>query len=166
METISPLIAVHAAAAIIVLVAGGIQILRPRRDRAHRWLGRSWLAAMLGVCVTSFFIHPHGFSWLHGLAIWTLFSISMAIWRILAGDVRGHRAWMVGTYLGTLVAFGFAIATPGRLMPRLLASDPLALLLGTFGIAALAAVWAAVIIGALRSGRRGKRAVDAATSEA
>lgn len=154
MTALTPLVLIHVIAAGLVLVVGGAQILRPRRDAAHRWIGRSWIVVMIVVCTTSFFIHPHGFSWLHALAVWTLFAISMGFWRIRSGDVRGHRAWMIGTWLGTVIAFAFAVLTPARLLPRLLGSDPVALLAGAGGVVALSAAICATIIGTTRAPRR------------
>src|SRR5699024_12088802 len=104
METIPPVIVVHALAAGYVLLLGPLQILRRRRDLAHRLLGITWVAAMLAVCVSSFWIRPDGFSWLHGLSTWTLVCMEVAIGAVRAGHVALHRGFMIGSYLGQLAA--------------------------------------------------------------
>ena len=73
------IIVLHALAASLVLALGPVQILRRRRDRAHRILGRTCYAAMLVTCFSSFGIHPHGFSWLHGLALFTIVTSSLGV---------------------------------------------------------------------------------------
>ncbi|WP_114853373.1 DUF2306 domain-containing protein [Brachybacterium sp. YJGR34] len=143
MDTFTPVIAAHAICALYVLLLGPVQILRRRRDRAHRLLGTSWVAAMVLVCATSFAIMPDGFSWLHGLSIWTLVCLVLAITAIRRGSVPVHRGFMVGSYLGTLAAFSFAALVPARLIPRLLQSDPL------IAAATVLAVGAAVAVAVL-----------------
>ena len=48
-----------------------------------------------GALNTTTFIHPHGLTWLHGLAAFTLFSVGLAMWGILHGDVRMRRRNML-----------------------------------------------------------------------
>lgn len=122
------LIAAHAIAASVVLVLGPVNLLRRRRDGAHCALGRAWAGAILITCVTSFGIHPHGFSWLHGLSVFTLVSVSAGVAAIRRGDVAAHRANMTGCYLGTLIAFGFAALAPNRLIARMAVDEPATLL--------------------------------------
>lgn len=151
MSHFTPLIALHASCALYVLVVGPVQLLRRRRDRAHRILGASWVAVMVVNCVTSFFIHPQGLTWLHGLAVFTLFSVGLAIWGITHGNVAMHRRNMLGCYLGTLVAFGFAVGVPTRVIPQTLTSAPAVLLGSALGLAVLAGAWSATIIRTCRA---------------
>lgn len=127
------LVAVHAIAATVVIVFGPVNLLRPRRDVAHRLIGRAWVVAMLITCVSSFGIRPHGFSWLHGLAVFTLVSVTLGVVNIRRRNVGGHRANMLGSYVGTLVAFGFATLAPNRLIARMAFDDPA----GLVGVIAL-----------------------------
>ncbi|ACU84243.1 predicted membrane protein [Brachybacterium faecium DSM 4810] len=140
METIPPVIVVHALAAGYVLLLGPLQILRRRRDLAHRLLGITWVAAMLAVCVSSFWIRPDGFSWLHGLSTWTLVCMVVAIGAIRAGHVALHRGFMIGSYLGTLAAFAFAAFVPTGLIPQLLRSEPLVMTATALGVAGVVLV--------------------------
>lgn len=158
MESFTPFIAFHAVAAFFVLVLGPVQILRRRRDRVHRVLGVSWVAAMVVVCVSSFWINAGSFSWLHGLSIWTLLSIVLALIGIRRGNVGLHRGFMVGSYLGTLAAFAFAVLVPTRAIPRLLASEPVVAWGTALGVAAAVAIWVGVVMKGLpvARGRRGR----------
>lgn len=121
-------IVVHAVAASFVLALGPVNILRRRRDAAHRIIGRVYVAAMVLTCVSSFGIRSHGFSWLHGLATFTLFAMAMGVYAIRHGRVGRHRFNMVGAYLGTLTAFVFAALTPNRLLARMIVHDGWSLL--------------------------------------
>lgn len=154
MESITPVIAVHAVAALYVLLLGPLQILRRRRDTGHRLLGASWVAAMLVVCTSSFAIMPDGFSWLHGLSIWTLLCLVIAIVSIRRGSVEMHRGFMVGSYLGTLTAFAFAALVPTRLIPQLLRSEPLVAVVTLLAVAATVAAFAMFSIRVQRSPQR------------
>src|SRR5690625_1362412 len=62
MDAFTPVVTLHAVAATYVLLLGPLQILRRRRDLAHRIVGLSWLMAMVTVCLSSFWIAPDGFS--------------------------------------------------------------------------------------------------------
>ena len=125
METFTPIIVVHALAALFVLLLGPFQILRRRRDRAHRVLGVAWVSAMVVVCASSFGIHDGRFSWLHALATWTLLCMVFAIAGIRRRNVPVHRGFMIGSYIGTLAAFAFGIPlgmAAGTLVGGLLAA--------------------------------------------
>jgi uncharacterized membrane protein len=99
-----PLIALHAALAVLALALGGAVLWRPKGTRSHKLLGRFWLAAMVGVAVSSFWIFEirrgAGPSWIHLLSVWTLISLALAVWFIRRGNVRAHQGFMVGTFLG------------------------------------------------------------------
>lgn len=65
---------------------------------------------------------------------------------ILHGDVRMHRRNMLGCYLGTLAAFGFAVGVPTRAISQTFASSPVTLLGAALGITLLVAAWSGTII--------------------
>ncbi|MEL6584094.1 MAG: DUF2306 domain-containing protein [Pseudomonadota bacterium] len=110
----------HAMAALVAVVLGAVQLLRRRRDTLHRWMGRTWLALMVGVAVSSFWIYGFRvwgpFSPIHLLSIMTLVMLALALLAIRRGDVRGHRNWMIGIYTGALVITGAFTLLPGRTM--------------------------------------------------
>jgi uncharacterized membrane protein len=56
-------------------------------------------------------------SWIHLLSIWTLISLTLAVWFIRRGEVRAHKAFMVGTFLG-LARAGLGAMAPGRALSR------------------------------------------------
>lgn len=145
------MIASHAVLATAALLLGPVNILRRRRDRAHRILGITWVALIGGVCLTSFGIHPHGFTWLHGLALWTLLCMVLGVMGIVHGQVHLHRGMMVGSYVGTVIAFLFATVIPERLIPTMLREEPLTIVATVAAVGATCAVW---VVAVLRTSRR------------
>lgn len=149
----TPLIAIHAVAAAYVLLLGPINILRRQRDRTHRFIGYTWVGVMAVTCFSSFgIVHAGGFSWLHALSVYTLFSIGAGVWSIVrSGNRVAHRYNMIGAYLGTLIAFVFAAAIPSRRIPQLALNDPASLALAAALVVASALGF---FLAVLRGGRR------------
>lgn len=120
----------HVVAALYVLALGPINIFRKRRDRTHRIIGYSWVSAMYFVCVSSFWIVTDGrYSWLHALSAFTILTVTLGLVNAIRRNIQAHRANMIGSYVGVVIAFGFAVGVPGRHIPMLLAADP-----GTAGL--------------------------------
>ncbi|MBT8163022.1 MULTISPECIES: DUF2306 domain-containing protein [Arthrobacter] len=125
MGNLSVLVVSHLVAALYVIAIGPVQILRPRRDRLHRTMGYLWVSAMYYVCLSSFWIVSEGhFTWLHALSAFTLVTVTLGLMAAIKGNIRAHRGNMIGSFFGTLIAFGFAVGVPGRSLPRLMASNP------------------------------------------
>src|SRR3954451_13343618 len=126
------LIALHAVGATLAVVLGGHQVLRRRKgDLLHRRIGRLWIADMYLVAVSSFGIrqlNPGHFSWIHGLSLWTIVTLSLAVWTARRTNVRAHVRWVVGSYLGLLGAGLAAVAVPSRMVPQTAMHAPWALL--------------------------------------
>lgn len=72
---------------------------------------------MLVGCFLSFGItHKGSYSWLHGLAVYTIYQIFRGMRAIRAKNLRVHKRAMIGSYLGSVVAFIFAAAIPDRII--------------------------------------------------
>lgn len=121
-----PLLLVHLAAALLSLALGPINILRRRRDRTHRMVGRTWVAAMVVTCLTSFGLRGAngGYSWLHGLSVFTLVTVTLGVVAIRRGNRRGHVGNMVGSLIGIWIAFLFAALVPDRTIAQVASTDP------------------------------------------
>ncbi|MFB9775533.1 DUF2306 domain-containing protein [Brevibacterium otitidis] len=170
METIPLAVIVHASAAFLVLLIGPINIFRPRRDALHRMLGRTWVGLMYLTCGSSFFFGlEDGFTFLHGLSVFTTVTVTLGVWMITRGNKRGHIGNMVGSYVGTLIAFGFAAFVPTRLIWTTAVTNPVALAAFAAALALIAAAWVAVLRARLGCQRRAPSAsagVPVAGSEA
>ena len=111
------MIAFHIASALLALALGALMLSLRKGTPVHRLLGRLWATVMVLVAVSSFWIMEirdgAGFSVIHLLSAWTLVALALAVWFIRRGNVRAHKGFMIGTYLG-LVGAGLGALAPGR----------------------------------------------------
>ena len=115
--------AIHLAAVVPAVAIGVAQLFMTKGTPRHKALGWIWVLAMAVVAVSSFWIMElrkgGGFSVIHLLSLWVLFSLVCAIWFIRRGNVRAHKRFMVGVMLG-VVGAGIGAVTPGRFLTQLL----------------------------------------------
>ena len=120
----SPLIQAHAVAALAAIALGAAQFALPKGGRRHRLAGRAWVALLALVALSSFGIREirqfGPFSWIHGLSVFTLVTLVLAVGLARAGRIAAHRWTMVGLYLGALLITGLFTLVPGRIMHRVL----------------------------------------------
>jgi uncharacterized membrane protein len=118
----SPVIQIHACAAIAAFILGGAVLFRKKGDNPHKRLGRVWAALMVIVAISSFFIWQIRlfglFSPIHILSVLTLLGLWHAIAAVRAGRIQVHRRLMQRLYIGALVVAGFFTFMPGRIMYR------------------------------------------------
>jgi len=112
--TFTPIVLLHTFAALAAVVLGAGMFLARKGTFSHRVAGRGWVALMLMTAISSFWIRSSGsFSWIHLLSAWTLLSLACAVYYVRRGNVRAHRRFMVGTFLG-LAGAGLGALAPGR----------------------------------------------------
>lgn len=123
----NPVLVLHIVAALFALGLGPINLIRRRRDRTHRLIGRTWVGAMVVTAVSSFGVaQPYlSFSWLKALSVWTLISMALGVTAIRRGNRRAHVANMVGSYSGLAIAFLFAALVPQRTLTQVTTYAPL-----------------------------------------
>ena len=117
-----PPIPLHALAAIAAFMLGVVQLLAPKGTLPHRTLGWIWVALMMTVAISSFWIHGHSFrlwrSWspIHLLSIIAPLALLVAVFRAHRHDVRGHAITMISIFTGALVFAGLFTLVPGRII--------------------------------------------------
>jgi uncharacterized membrane protein len=115
-----PAIQIHAFAAMTAFALGIIQLTAPKGTLPHRTLGWIWVALMLVVSTTAFFIHQirlwGPWSPIHLLAIFTLIMLPVAVMAARRHAVERHRRTMIGIFVGALVIAGLFTFVPGRIM--------------------------------------------------
>ncbi|MFV0458110.1 MAG: DUF2306 domain-containing protein [Actinomycetales bacterium] len=156
MEIWTPLIASHAAAAIVGVSLGVVQLVRRKGDLRHRLLGLVWVSLMLWTSFSSFWIRhlrDGAFSWLHILSLVTLVSMGLGVVAIRRGNLRAHRANLVGAWMGSIGALIFALALPARMIPTFAVHDPFGAGLAAVALAASTAL--VVLAGDRVAGRFG-----------
>jgi uncharacterized membrane protein len=123
----TPLIVMHAIAASYALIFGAFNIIRKKKgDPLHRVLGFTWIACMYFVCVSSFWIQtitPGAFSPLHALSVFTIFTVSLALFAAMRHNIDSHKKLMTGSYFGLLAAFIGVASVPTRLIPQMAIHD-------------------------------------------
>jgi uncharacterized membrane protein len=110
----------HAYAALAAFALGAVQLARVKGTAQHRALGYTWVALMLVVAISSFWIQDMRvwgpWSPIHLLAILVLLMLPLAVYFARIQRVRGHKLTMLGLFAGALVVAGLFTFVPGRLM--------------------------------------------------
>ena len=110
----------HALAAFAAIFVGGAQLVMRKGGNIHRVVGYIWVTLMVGVALSSFFIHElrmlGPFSVIHVLSIWTLLSVYLAVRAARERRINAHRRWMQNLYVLALLLTGAFTLLPGRTM--------------------------------------------------
>ena len=119
-------IPIHAIMAMIAIILGGIQLSMKKGGAIHKLLGRIWVALMLIVAITSFFIHETkmwgDYSPIHLLSLWTIFILGIGVYYARVGNIKRHKETMIALYFFALIVAGFFTLMPGRVMHQILIS--------------------------------------------
>lgn len=116
----TPVILAHTFAALAAVALGAAMFLARKGTVLHRIAGRSWVALMLGVAVSSFWIKGDGsYSWIHGLSVAVIVLLGVALYYAISGRIERHRKLMTGIYAGALGIAGLFTLIPYRLLGRL-----------------------------------------------
>jgi uncharacterized membrane protein len=97
-----------------------VQFAAPKGTLPHRTIGWIWVALMATIALSSFWIHGvrmlGPFSLIHGLSIFTLVMLPLAVLAAHRHDVRRHRKAMISIFVGALIVAGAFTFVPGRIM--------------------------------------------------
>ncbi len=138
----------HVGFALLALILGPIALFRKRRDLFHRVAGRVWVLAMLGLSLSSFFIHSikiiGPFSPIHLLSVTTLIGLFYGFRAALQRNFVAHGRAMRSLYMQALIGAGIFTFLPGRRMNALIKGDDPQIIFGTaalLGLALIAIIW-------------------------
>jgi uncharacterized membrane protein len=116
----SPAIQMHAFAAMAAFALGVAQLTAPKGTGVHRTLGWLWVALMLVICISAFWIHQlrlwGPWSPIHLLAIFTLIMLPIGVLHARRHRVVHHRIFMISIFCGALLIAGLFTFFPGRIM--------------------------------------------------
>ena len=117
--TWTPIIVSHTVLAVTSLTLGALLLWGRKGHRAHRIMGWIWVGCMASVALISFaIVGPKGFSWIHGLSVFTLGALVVGVWFARTHQVRSHRIQMISLYVGALLITGLFTLLPGRLIGK------------------------------------------------
>lgn len=127
--TASPEIQLHIVAALIAIALGPIALYLRPGGRVHKTIGYAWVTAMAVLALSSFAIHGFAligpFSPLHGLALFTLWSLWQAVRHARAGRIAAHQQVLRNLYWFGVMVAGLFNFLPGRAINRaLLPANP------------------------------------------
>jgi uncharacterized membrane protein len=127
---LTPLIAVHMTAAICALAIGPVAIWarkgHQQRPKVHRAFGYAWVTLMVVTAVSAIFIRDYylpnisGYTPIHLLVPFTLYSLVQAFVALARGQIERHRKTMQGIYYGACVVAGFFTLLPQRYLGNLI----------------------------------------------
>ena len=116
----SPIIQLHAFAAMTAFVLGLVQFAAPKGTLPHRTIGFIWVALLAIIAISSFWIHTirlwGPFSPIHLISIFTLCMLPLAVYAAHTHKVAAHKRAMTSIFLGALVIAGIFTFVPGRIM--------------------------------------------------
>jgi uncharacterized membrane protein len=116
----APVVQVHAFAAMAAFAMGVVQLAAPKGTLPHRTIGWIWVALLLAISVSSFFIHGirmwGEWSPIHILSVFTPLMLLLGVLAARRHRVRAHRITMVSIFAGALVLAGIFTLVPGRIM--------------------------------------------------
>ena len=122
--SITPLIAIHMAAAIGAVVTGPVALWARKgarqRPKLHRAFGYAWVTLMVITAVSAIFIKVSGlpniagYTPIHLLIPVTLGSLAWSFVCLARGDITGHRRIMQRTYFGACIVAGLFTLLPQR----------------------------------------------------
>ena len=115
-------IQLHAFAAMGAFGLGLLQFAAPKGTLPHRTLGWIWVALMLVIAISSFWIYGKGarlvgpFGPIHLLSIVVLTLLPIGLLFAHRHNASGHARTMVSLFIGALIIAGGFTLLPGRIM--------------------------------------------------
>ncbi len=116
-------IAIHLTAAVYSLLTGTLQLTMKKGTPLHRYLGRTWMVAMLITATSSFWISSFFPIWssfgpIHLLSVWIIICVDISVSAARSHKIKRHKAYSIGAYVG-LVGAGIGAFAPGRYLYQL-----------------------------------------------
>lgn len=95
----------------------------PKGSKHHRLMGRTWVAVMAGIAISSFWIHElrliGPFSPIHLLSLYVLWNLVGGVRAARAGRIAEHKRTMQSMAITALFVTGAFTFLPGRVMHQI-----------------------------------------------
>jgi uncharacterized membrane protein len=121
--TYTQLAYLHLATVVPAFAIGALQLFRRKGTPSHKLLGKIYMVLMLATGLITIampaevgprFLNHFGF--IHAFSFLTLYSVPAAYFAIRRGNVKVHRANMIGLYVGGILIAGSFAFSPGRML--------------------------------------------------
>jgi uncharacterized membrane protein len=121
--TYTQLAYLHLATVLPAFAIGVFQLLRRKGTPSHKLLGKIYMVLMLTTGLITLampaevgprFLNHFGF--IHIFSFLALYSVPAAYIAIRRGNLRAHRANMIGLYVGGILIAGAFAFSPGRML--------------------------------------------------
>lgn len=113
----------HLATILPAFAIGTWLLLNRKGSTKHKRLGRAYMVLMLATAIITLYMPAEvgpqflgHFGFIHGFSLLPLCLVPTAYRAARRGDVRRHRANMVGLYVGGILIAGAFAFSPGRLL--------------------------------------------------
>lgn len=121
--TYTQLVYLHLATVLPAFVIGAFQLLRHKGTPTHKLLGKIYMILMLATGLITLAMPAEvgprlfgHFGFIHAFSFLALYNVPAAYIAARRGNIKVHRANMIGLYIGgILIAGSFAFA-PGRML--------------------------------------------------
>jgi uncharacterized membrane protein len=111
----------HTFAAFAAIAVGAAMFLARKGTILHRVAGRGWVALMLTVAISSFWIKSSGsFSWIHLLSVAVPVLLAAGVYFAIRRNIVRHQRMMAGVYALGLGVAGLFTLLPNRLLGQML----------------------------------------------
>ncbi len=117
------LVYVHLATILPAFVIGTYLMIRRKGTQQHRLLGKVFLILLIATAITTLFLKAEvgptlfgHFGFIHLFSFLTLYSAPAAFFAARRGNIKVHRFYMIGLYLGALLIAGAFTLVPGRMI--------------------------------------------------
>ena len=113
----------HLATVVPAFVIGAFQLFRRKGTPSHKLLGKVYMVLMLATGLITLampaevgprFLGHFGF--IHAISFLALYNVPAAYFAIRRGNLRAHRANMIGLYVGGILIAGAFAFSPGRML--------------------------------------------------
>ncbi|MGY0627700.1 MAG: DUF2306 domain-containing protein [Paraglaciecola chathamensis] len=114
---------IHLGTVFPAFLIGTYLLINRKGTPKHRLLGKVYMALMLIPALTTLFMSAEvgpvvfgHFGFIHLFSLLVLYSVPTALIAARNGNIKKHRASMVGLYIGGLLIAGSFTLMPGRML--------------------------------------------------
>ena len=121
--TYTQLAYLHLATVVPAFVIGAFQMFRRKGTPTHKLLGKIYMVLMLATGLVTLampaevgpqFLNHFGF--IHIFSFLALYNVPAAYFAARRGNIKAHRANMIGLYVGGILIAGAFAFSPGRML--------------------------------------------------